>query len=82
MGVYLSSGEGKSAVQKVQSVFNFEILKVKGGEVVKTWTIDLKNGNGRVDATRSDKADATFTMLDEDFEGICTGKLNPQNAFL
>ena len=28
------------------------------------------------------KADATFTMTDDDFEKVCLGKLNPQIAFM
>jgi len=69
-------------VPKVAAVFNFEITPKKGEPIAKTWTIDLKNGQGRVDEARSESADATFTMTDEDFENICLGKLNPQQAFL
>lgn len=44
MGVYLGQGEGKELVKKVASVYNFEILKQKGGPVIRTYIIDLKNG--------------------------------------
>ena len=27
-------------------------------------------------------ANATFTMTDSDFEKVCMGDLNPQNAFI
>lgn len=80
--VFLDRGEGKPLIPKVAAVFNFEITPKKGDPVAKTWTIDLKNGQGRVDEARSESADATFTMTDEDFENICLGKLNPQQAFL
>jgi len=80
--VFLDRGEGKPLVPKVAAVFNFEITPKKGEPIAKTWTIDLKNGQGRVDEARSESADATFTMTDEDFENICLGKLNPQQAFL
>ena len=32
--------------RKVQAVYQFDILEKKGGKVVKTWTIDVKNGKG------------------------------------
>lgn len=82
MRQFLDRGEGKAAVGKVQAIYNFEIVPKKGDPVAKTWTIDLKNGQGRVDEGKSDSADTTFTMIDEDFEQLCLGKLNAQNAFL
>jgi len=42
----------------------------------------LKNGNGKVLDTKTEGADATFSMTDEDFELLCLGKLNAQTAFL
>ena len=54
---------------KVGSVFEFEIVKVKGGKVEATYTIDLKNGQGQVTKGKGGaKADATFLMTDDDFE--------------
>jgi putative sterol carrier protein len=35
-----------------------------------------------VSQSRPKKADATFTMTDEDFNNVCLGKLNPQIAFM
>jgi 3-hydroxyacyl-CoA dehydrogenase/3a,7a,12a-trihydroxy-5b-cholest-24-enoyl-CoA hydratase len=46
MATYLNQGEGKSLVPKVNAVFGFEITKTKGGPVLATYEIDLKNGNG------------------------------------
>jgi len=68
MKVYLERGEGKKIVETVQGVFNFEILLKKGDPPPKTFIIDLKNGNGKVGEGKTDTADATFTMLDEDFD--------------
>jgi 3-hydroxyacyl-CoA dehydrogenase/3a,7a,12a-trihydroxy-5b-cholest-24-enoyl-CoA hydratase len=82
MRVFLDRGEGKALIPKVAAVYNFEITPKKGDPVAKTWTIDLKNGQGRIDNVRTEGADSTFTMTDEDFEQVCLGKLNPQNAFL
>ena len=36
---YLGGDEGKSLVQKVAAVFQFDITEKKGGEVVKSWKI-------------------------------------------
>lgn len=82
MKTFLDRGEGKALVPKVQSVFGFGIQAKKGGPIVKQYTIDLKNGQGQVTVGETQKADATFTMLDEDFANVCLGKLNPQNAFM
>jgi len=82
MAAYFQTGQGKDAVAKVQAVFNFEILPKKGDPPAKTFVIDLKNGQGKVYEGKDEKADSTFTMVDDDFELICLGKLNPQNAFL
>ncbi len=44
MKAYLDKGEGKGLVAKIASTYIFEIVTVKGGPVVKSWVIDLKNG--------------------------------------
>jgi 3-hydroxyacyl-CoA dehydrogenase/3a,7a,12a-trihydroxy-5b-cholest-24-enoyl-CoA hydratase len=79
---YLSEGEGKSLVSKINAVFQFDILEKKGGEVVKSWKIDLKNGNGSCKEGKAEQYDALFTMTDDDFVQVCNGKLNPQMAFI
>jgi 3-hydroxyacyl-CoA dehydrogenase/3a,7a,12a-trihydroxy-5b-cholest-24-enoyl-CoA hydratase len=82
MHTFLARGEGKPLIPKVGAVFGFDILKTKGGKVEASFEIDLKNGQGNVKKGRPEKADATFTMTDEDFENVCLGKLNPQMAFM
>lgn len=82
MRVYLARGEGKALIPKVAAVYVFEISKSKGQPAAKTWVIDLKNGQGAVDVGKVQNPDATFTMTDDDFEAVCLGKLNPQNAFI
>lgn len=74
-------GEGADAVKKCQATYNFEIKKTKNGKVLRTWGIDLKNGNGQV-CKQFEKPDAIFTMTDDDFHKVCMGQLNPQIAFL
>jgi putative sterol carrier protein len=46
------------------------------------WTIDLKNGDGKIVRGKEGKADATFTLLDEDAVKLFDGKLQPQTAFM
>ena len=81
MNTFLTRGEGKDLVPKVQAVYLFEITPKKGAPIAKTYVIDLKNGGGKVFEGKQ-QADATFTMTDDDFEAVCLGKLNPQNAFM
>jgi putative sterol carrier protein len=79
---YFAAGDGKDAVKKINGVFQIDLLEGKGGKVVKTWTIDLKSGNGSCKEGPAEKYDALFTMTDEDFVNVCLGKLNPQMAFI
>ena len=82
MRVYLARGEGKALIPKVAAVYVFEISKAKGQPAAKSWVIDLKNGQGAVEVGKVQNPDATFAMTDDDFEAVCLGKLNPQNAFI
>jgi len=82
MAAFMDLGEAEKLVKQVDAVYIFEILQKKGGPVVKKFVIDLKNGKGKVFEGTVSNADATFTMVDEDFEAVCLGKLNPQNAFM
>ncbi|XP_054895717.1 peroxisomal multifunctional enzyme type 2 [Poeciliopsis prolifica] len=71
---------GSELVQKVNAVFGWEITK-DGGKAAE-WTIDLKNGSGSVlRGPPGGKVDVTFTLSDEDFMEVVTGKLQPQKAF-
>ena len=82
MSVFLAKGEGKALIPKVSAIFGFEISKTKGGKVESTYEIDLKNGQGACKKGKPEKADATFTMTDDDFEQVCLGKLDPKMAFI
>jgi len=48
IGAFLDSGEGKHLITEINAIFGFEIKMDKKGPVVKTFIIDLKNGNGKV----------------------------------
>ncbi len=82
MATYLLLGEGKDMVASIQGDYNFEITKKKGQKPVGVWYIDLKNGQGKVTFGAQPKVDATFTMVDPDFEKVCFGDLDPQMAFM
>ncbi|XP_072537991.1 peroxisomal multifunctional enzyme type 2 [Salminus brasiliensis] len=71
---------GAELVKKVNAIFGWEITK--GGKTAAQWTIDLKTGSGALhEGPYTGKADVTFTVSDEDFMEVVTGKLNPQKAF-
>jgi 3-hydroxyacyl-CoA dehydrogenase/3a,7a,12a-trihydroxy-5b-cholest-24-enoyl-CoA hydratase len=83
MKVFLARGEGKPLIPKVNAAFGFEILAKKGDKTpALIYEIDLKNGQGDVNQRKPEKADATFTMTDDDFHAVCMGKLSPQIAFM
>ena len=77
MKSFLDRGEGKPLIPKVNAIFGFEILKKKGAKPTLIYEIDLKNGQGDCVQKVPAKADATFTMIDGDFEKVCKGTLNP-----
>ncbi|CAM6006366.1 unnamed protein product [Sphagnum balticum] len=76
MAPYLKE-HGAEAVKKVGFLYHFEIAPVKGQEP-QYWTVDLKNGNGSIHNGKEGKADATFSLVDQDAVDLFTGKLNPQ----
>lgn len=82
MAAYLAGGHGKALIPKVDSIFGFNITAKKGAQPSLIYEIDLKNGQGSCKQGKPAKADATFTMTDDDFEAVCLGKLNPQIAFM
>lgn len=51
------------------------------GEVVFKFFVDVRKTGQKV-GLGSMEADATFTMTDDDFFKMCTGKLNPQMAYI
>ncbi len=71
IGGFLDKGEGVKLISEIGSVFGFEIKKDKKGPVVKTFIIDLKNGQGKTMVGKPENPDATFTMTDDDFDLVC-----------
>lgn len=85
MQIYLKNLETKQAnelVQKVNSIFHFDVSPSKGAPPSSSWTIDLKNAAGKVNSGKHGDANAEFSMTENDFVSVCLGKLNPQTAFL
>lgn len=71
---------GQEMVKKVNAVFEWHITK--GEKIAAKWTIDLKNGAGKVyQGPAKGSADATFVLSDEVFMEVVLGKLDPQKAF-
>ncbi|XP_045693996.1 peroxisomal multifunctional enzyme type 2 isoform X2 [Phyllostomus hastatus] len=71
---------GHEVVKKANAVFEWHITK--GGNIAAEWTIDLKNGTGKVyQGPAKGSADLTVTISDEDFIDVVLGKLDPQKAF-
>ena len=79
---YLQSGDGKDLIEKINGIFQIDILDKKGGKVIKSWNIDLKNGNGSCSEGPNEKNNAAFIISDDDFFLLAQGKLNPQMAFI
>lgn len=83
----LSSPDGQESIKKLQATFKFVIQATSGvgGGPSAVWLLDMKQG--RVveltgDAIDATKADSTFTLNDDNFVALASGKLNPQVAFL
>merc|ERR1712226_93504 len=67
-------------VKKIKGIFEINVTENK--KVVKTWTADLKNGDGSLaEGVGEAKPDIVITVSDADLVKMATGKLNPQNAF-
>lgn len=70
--------ENPGLVDEIGAIYEFDITGASGG----TWTVDLKNGPGSVAAEKPANADCTITISAEDFLGMASGALDPQNAFM
>jgi len=81
MQTHMKTTAGKQLVNKVGYVYRFDVLPKKGAAAV-SFTIDLKNAPGKIAEGAPEECDAHFTMVDEDFVSVVTGKLNPQIAFM
>lgn len=69
------AAKGSELVKQVGAVVLFEING-------KQWTLDLKNGSGKIEQGQTTATDCTITMKEADFLNLLNGKLSPQTAFL
>jgi putative sterol carrier protein len=46
------------------------------------YTLDLKNGKGKIVEGKVGTIDATFSILDDDLIAMTNGKLDPQSALM
>lgn len=65
-------------VHEVGAIFQFNITGEDGG----SWVVDLKNSPGSVISGTHDEADCVITVGQQDFDGIMSGELDPQAAFM
>jgi len=73
------STNGAELVKQINGIYQFDLSKDGKAE---SWTVDLKNGNGKLIHGKAEKADCTISAADDDFIQIITGKMNPQEAFM
>jgi len=64
-----------STALKIGGLFHFKIGN-------KSWTVDLKSGNGSVKQGAPASADCTVICNEADFVNLMTGKVNGQNLFM
>ncbi len=74
IGIFLESSPGTGG--QIGQVFQF---RLSGPESV--WTVDLKEGDGKVQEGESAKPDCTLEMTDADFMDMCTGKADAQKLY-
>ena len=82
MKTYVEQGLAEKAVKKCNASYQIQLLDKPKGKVVFSFWIAVKKDEQKVETGVKDKADATFTMTDDDFFKMCNGKLNPQMAFI
>ena len=82
MKAYVEAGLADKAVKKCNSIYQFDILDKPQGKKVFSFWIDVTEAGQKVGEGDHAKPDATFEVSDEDFFKMCTGKLNPQMAFI
>ena len=63
-------------VAKVGTVYLFKLTSPESA-----WTVDLKNGGGKVHGGAPEKADCTLELTDADFLAMCTGKADPKKLY-
>lgn len=67
-------------IEKVRAVYGFRVTNGPNG-LTGYWTINAKEGKGKITYNGKEKCDVTFIISDEDVSELMTGKLPPQKAF-
>ncbi|KAI9586511.1 hypothetical protein GQX74_002358 [Glossina fuscipes] len=70
----------ENLIEKVRAVYGFKVVNGPNGQT-GYWTINAKEGKGKITYNGKEKCDVTFIMSDEDVSDLITGKLAPQKAF-
>ncbi|CAN0922302.1 Sterol carrier protein 2 [Linum grandiflorum] len=79
---FLETDEGLEIRKKINLVYQFNIAPKKIGFEEVIYTIDLKKGEVTQGPYEGGKADAVFSIKDDDFVKLALGKMNPQIAFM
>eukprot|EP00948_MAST-09A_sp_MAST-9A-sp1_P001112 g1112.t1 len=75
--------QGATLVKKMKGIIKYVITD--SGNGTGEWTLDLKNGSGKLYAkgdSGAPKPDMTLTISDDNMFALFKGKLNPQQAFM
>lgn len=70
----------ENLIEKVRAVYGFKVINGPNGQT-GYWTINAKEGKGKITYDGKEKCDVTFIMDDGDVSDLITGKLAPQKAF-
>ena len=77
----MQSALSPEMVKKINAIYQWDIT-VKGKKAA-TWTVDLKNGSGKIyEGAAKPKAGCTITVDDDDFVGLVNGSLDSMKAFM
>lgn len=67
-------------IEKVRAIYGFKVTNGPNGQTA-FWTINAKEGKGKITLNGKEKCDVTFIISDEDVTDLMTGKMPPQKAF-
>ena len=76
LGIKAYVAEHPELIEKIQTVYAFKLAVPDSA-----WTLDLKNGKGRVAKGAPEKADCTLEMTNADFMDMTSGKADPQKLY-
>lgn len=67
-------------IERVRAVYGFRVTNGPDGKT-GYWTINAKQGKGKITFNGDEKCDVAFIINDDDVTDLIMGKLPPQKAF-